>query len=38
MTDAGREIMNRHAAHWLSYLEGGGVVVFGPILTHDSSG
>ncbi len=39
MTDAEREIMNRHAAHWRPYLERGDMVVFGPILTdHDSYG
>src|SRR5207247_9680633 len=35
MTDAEREIMNRHAAHWRPYLERGDMVVFGPILTED---
>jgi uncharacterized protein len=37
MTDAEREIMNRHAAHWGPYLERGDLVVFGPILTDESS-
>ena len=37
MTDAEREIMNRHAAHWRPYLERGDMVVFGPILTEDDS-
>ena len=37
MTDAEREIMNRHAAHWQPYLERGDMVVFGPILTDDDS-
>jgi uncharacterized protein len=37
MTDAEREIMNRHAAHWRPYLERGDMVVFGPILTDDDS-
>ena len=37
MTDAEREIMNRHAAHWQPYLERGDMVVFGPILTEDDS-
>ena len=37
MTDAEREIMNRHAAHWRPYLERGNMVVFGPILTDDDS-
>jgi hypothetical protein len=37
MTDAEREIMGRHAAHWRPYLERGDMVVFGPILTDDDS-
>jgi uncharacterized protein YciI len=37
LTDAEREIMNRHAAHWRPYLERGDMVVFGPILTADDS-
>jgi uncharacterized protein YciI len=37
MTDAEREIMSRHAAHWAPYLEQGAMVVFGPILTDDDS-
>lgn len=37
MTDAEREIMNRHAAHWRPYLERGDMVVFGPVLTDDDS-
>jgi hypothetical protein len=37
MTDAEREIMNRHAAHWRPYLERGDIVVFGLILTDDDS-
>jgi uncharacterized protein YciI len=37
MTDAEREIMNSHAAHWRPYLERGDMVVFGPILTDDDS-
>jgi uncharacterized protein YciI len=37
MTDAEREIMNRHAAHWRPYMERGDMVVFGPILTEDDS-
>ena len=37
MTEAEREIMNRHAAHWRPYLERGNMVVFGPILTDDDS-
>ena len=37
LTDAEREIMGRHAAHWSPYLERGDMVVFGPVLTEDSS-
>lgn len=37
MTDAEREIMSRHAAHWGLYLERGDMVVFGPVLTDDGS-
>jgi uncharacterized protein len=37
MTDAEREIMNSHAAHWGPYLERGDMVVFGPVLTDDDS-
>ncbi len=37
MTDAEREIMGRHAAHWGPYRERGELVVFGPILTDDDS-
>jgi len=37
LTDAERAIMNRHAAHWTPYLEGGDMVVFGPVLTDAAS-
>jgi uncharacterized protein len=37
MTDAEREIMGRHAAHWQTYLERGDMVVFGPVLTDEDS-
>ena len=37
LTDAEREIMGRHAAHWAPYLERGEIVVFGPVLTDDDS-
>lgn len=37
ITDAEREIMGRHAAHWAPYLERGDMVVFGPVLTDDDS-
>ena len=37
MTDAERELMARHAAHWRPYLERDDMVVFGPILTDGDS-
>jgi hypothetical protein len=37
ITEAEREIMNSHAAHWRPYLERGDMVVFGPVLTDDDS-
>lgn len=37
ITDAEREIMGRHAAHWRPYLERGEMVAFGPVLTDDDS-
>jgi uncharacterized protein YciI len=37
MTDAEREVMNSHAAHWHPYLERGDMVVFGPVLTDEDS-
>jgi uncharacterized protein len=37
LTDAEREIMGRHAAHWRPYLERGDMVVFGPVLTDEDS-
>jgi uncharacterized protein YciI len=37
ITDAEREIMGRHAAHWQPYIKRGEMVVFGPILTDDDS-
>jgi uncharacterized protein len=36
MTDEEREIMGRHAAHWQPFVDGGQMVVFGPVL--DSRG
>jgi uncharacterized protein YciI len=36
MTDAEREVMGRHAAHWQPLVESGRMVVFGPVL--DSTG
>lgn len=37
MTGAELAIMNRHAAHWQPYLERGDMVVFGPVLSDESS-
>ena len=37
LSDAEREIMNSHAAHWRPYLERGEMVVFGPVLTDETS-
>ena len=36
MSEAEREVMGRHAAHWQSYIESGQMVIFGPVL--DSTG
>ena len=36
MTDAERDVMERHAAHWQPFIESGRMVVFGPVL--DSTG
>jgi uncharacterized protein YciI len=32
VTEAERELMVRHAAHWQSLLDKGSVLVFGPVL------
>ena len=37
MTDAEREIMGRHAAHWQPYLQAGKMVVFGPVMSDNGS-
>lgn len=37
LTEAEREIMGRHGAHWRPYLERGDMVAFGPVLTDDDS-
>lgn len=37
MTDAEREIMGRHAAHWQPLVEAGRMVVFGPVLDNSGS-
>ena len=37
MTDAEREIMGRHAAHWQPLVDAGRMVVFGPVLDGGGS-
>ncbi|MGO9977486.1 MAG: YciI family protein [Solirubrobacteraceae bacterium] len=37
LTDSEREIMSRHAEHWAPHLERGDMVVFGPVLTDETS-
>ncbi|HWK17759.1 MAG TPA: YciI family protein [Solirubrobacteraceae bacterium] len=37
LTDAERQIMARHGAHWRPYLEQGDMVAFGPVLTDEDS-
>jgi uncharacterized protein len=37
LTDAEREIMGSHAAHWGPYVERGDMVVLGPVLTEENS-
>ena len=37
ITDAERQIMARHGAHWRPYLQRGEMVAFGPVLTEDDS-
>lgn len=37
MTDDERHVMDRHALHWRPYLERGDMVVFGPVLTDETS-
>jgi uncharacterized protein YciI len=36
MTDEERTVMERHAAHWQSFIGSGQMVIFGPVL--DSTG
>jgi uncharacterized protein len=36
MTDEERAVMERHAAHWQSFIDAGQMVLFGPVL--DSTG
>jgi uncharacterized protein len=37
MTDVGREIMVRHAAHWQPLIDSGQMVVFGPVFDATGS-
>jgi uncharacterized protein len=37
MTDAEREVMGHHAAHWQPYIDSGQMVVFGPVLEGTGS-
>jgi uncharacterized protein len=37
MSEAEREIMGRHAAHWQPFIESGQMVVFGPVLDDSGS-
>lgn len=37
MSDAEREIMGRHAAHWRPLVDSGQMVVFGPVLDETGS-
>jgi uncharacterized protein YciI len=36
MSDEERAVMERHAAHWQSFIDSGQMVIFGPVL--DSTG
>jgi uncharacterized protein len=37
MSDAEREVMGRHAAHWQPLIDSGHMVVFGPVLDGTGS-
>ena len=37
MTDEERAVMERHAAHWQSYIDSGQMVIFGPVLDGTGS-
>jgi uncharacterized protein YciI len=37
MTDEERAVMERHAAHWQSFVDAGRMVVFGPVLDATGS-
>ena len=37
MTDEQRTVIERHAAHWQSFVESGQMVIFGPVLDTTGS-
>jgi uncharacterized protein YciI len=37
MTDEERAVMERHAAHWQSFIDSGQMVIFGPVLDTEGS-
>ena len=37
MTDEERTVMERHAAHWQSFVDSGQMVIFGPVLDATGS-
>jgi len=37
MSDEERAVMERHAAHWQSFIESGRMVIFGPVLDATGS-
>lgn len=37
MTDEEREVMGRHAAYWQPMVDGGRMVIFGPVLDSNGS-
>ena len=37
MTDQERTVMERHAAHWQSFIDSGQMVVFGPVVDPTGS-
>ena len=37
MTDEERTVMERHAAHWQTFVDSGRMVIFGPVLDATGS-
>jgi len=37
ITDEERAVMERHAAHWQSFIDSGQMVIFGPVLDATGS-